>query len=244
MPYLIAPPISKDLPGLWAEGSPYHSDVIYDICSTDPKMPPVHYERHVIKPHSVCHFDAPGHIIPGGETIDALIQENPKVFYGPAVVIRIPKPDFKSHFKLLQVLHHEIPLASLRSALKRIGVNEIPDKLLIGFEGASPDFYRDPTHALTLSLEAARWLTSSPSFNLLGTIWKSTDFQPGSRERPIHTEIFNHRAGILECLNLTSVPEGEHYLSAFPIPLVGATESPVLPVLFGRDEISWKPIRR
>jgi len=182
MPYLIAPPISKDLPGLWAEGSPYQADVIYDICSTDPKMPPVHYEQHVIKPHSVCHFDAPGHIVPNGKTIDALIEENPEIFHGPVVVVRMPKPDFQPHPKLPHVSHHEITLSSLRTALNRIGVHRVPDKLFICFEGASPDFYRDPTHALTLSLEAAQWLTASPNFNLFGTIWKSTDFQPGSRE--------------------------------------------------------------
>ena len=239
MPYLIAPPITKELPGLWAEGRPYHSELIYDICSTDPKMPPVHYEAHSIKPHSVCHFDAPGHIIPGGPTMSDLLRERSEIFFGPAVVLRLKTPEFRPHPRLPTVQHFEVSKEALQRGLKDLGISSVPNKLLLTFEGDEPDFFRDSTRAMTLSLEAAQWLTSASNFNLLGTIWKSTDFQPGVRERPIHTEIFK-QAGVLECLDLSRVPEGEYYLSAFPLPLESATESPVMPVLFTREEIAWR----
>lgn len=95
----------------------------------------------------------------------------------------------------------------------------------------------DPQFALTLSAEAAEWLASNPKFSAYGTSWKSTDFQPVSRERPIH-KIFLKSAIIYECLELTGVPDGEYFLSAFPLPLKGATESLVCPVLFTFDEIA------
>jgi kynurenine formamidase len=75
-------------------------------------------------------------------------------------------------------------------------------------------------------MEAAKYLTSLPKFNLSGTSWKPTDYQPGSPLRPIHNEIFK-KALILEYLNLNSVPEGEYFINCFPLNLKGASESPV-----------------
>ncbi|MBC7385817.1 MAG: hypothetical protein H7301_06610, partial [Cryobacterium sp.] len=82
MPYFLAPPIRKKDPALWGEGSPYSSEVIYDICSGNPVDPPTHYESHQLKPHSVCHFDAPGHIHADGLKIDGLYEKDPTLFYG------------------------------------------------------------------------------------------------------------------------------------------------------------------
>ena len=223
------------MPGLWREGAPYSSEVIYDICSTDPADPPVHYESHVIKPHSICHFDAPGHILPGGETIEQMLKERPSIFYGPAVVVRLKDNNILRAGKMGHVSHWVISREELRAAVGRV-TSKHPEKLLLTYEGAPPDFYSSLHQAMTLSLEAAEWLTSQPQFNLFGTIWRSTDFQPGSRERPIHKTLFR-QAGIIECLDLTEVPEGEYFLSAFPIPLDGATESPVCPVLFRSNEV-------
>lgn len=238
MPHILAPFISKRMPGLWGEGHPYSSEVIYDICSTDSSVPPIHYEEHSIKPHSICHFDAPGHIIPGGKKIDELITGMPDFFYGAVTVIRIPRPNFSPHLLNPLTKQYEITVDDILTAMGM--PSKIPsfNKLLVTFEGATPDFYASTEYALTLSLEAARWLTSLKNFNLFGTPWKSVDFQPNSRERPIHTELFKS-AGILECLDLTKVPQGEYFLSAFPLPLMNATESPVCPVLFTRNEICW-----
>ena len=236
MPYILAPTIRKNMPGLWREGAPYSSEVIYDICSTDAQSPPVHYESHLIKPHSICHYDAPGHVLPGGETIDQLLEGKPAIFFGPTLVVRLKSPRFLPANTTGGISHWLVGKEDLRSAIAKLTPNHHPEKVFLTFENAPRDFYASNEQAITLSLEAVEWLTSEPSFNLFGTVWKSTDFQPGSRERPIHRTLFR-QAGIIECLDLTGVPEGQYFLSAFPIPLAGATESPVCPVLFRADEL-------
>ena len=79
---------------------------------------------------------------------------------------------------------------------------------------------------------------NNSKFCMYGTSWKSTDFQPGSKERPIHKIFFNNDTLIFECLNLQSVPNGEYYWFAFPLPLEGASESPVCPVLLTKQELT------
>jgi kynurenine formamidase len=235
MPYIISPVIDTDVPGLWAEGSAYSRETIYDLCSPDPQSPPVNYSSHLLKPHSICHFDAPSHIIPDGATIDRLIEASPEVFYGPTVVVRLKDPKFLPHSRASSILHWEISLRELISNLRRIKIDRV-EKILITFEGAEKNFYQDSHRALTLSEEAARWLKHDKNVNLFGTVWKSTDFQPGLRERPIH-KIFFENGSVLECLNLSEVPEGNYFLSAFPLYLKSSSESPVCPVLFSENEI-------
>jgi len=240
MPYVIAPAISKHMQGLWAEGSPYTSEVIYDICSPDLKSPPVNYSSHTIKPHSVCHFDAPKHIIDSGKTIDQLFTEQQDIFYGKAVVVRLKGNNFLPHARAPSVLHWEVSKQELQEGIGALGKVDFSSiqKILLTFHGAQDDFYSKQNTAFTISTKAAAWLTSLPKFNLFGTIWKSTDFQPGERDRPIHRAIFE-KGGILECLNLSHVPQGEYFLSAFPLPIESASESPVCPVLYSRDELNW-----
>lgn len=235
MPYILAPIVKKNMPGMWAEGSPYSTETIYDICSNDMSLPPVHYEMHALKPHSICHFDAPGHIIQNGKTIDELIEQTPEIFYGSVTVLNLKKPNFNPHQNAPHIQHWEVTLEELKNGLAHLNVSSIR-KLFLTFEGAKENFFNDPKHALTLSVDAATWLTSEFDFNLFGTIWRSTDFQPGTRERPIHRILFN-KGGILECINLTHVPEGNYFLSAFPIPLEGATESPTCPILYTSSEL-------
>jgi len=233
MPYILASQISKSASGLWGEGNPYSTDNIYDFCSHDPVSPPVHYDSHLLKPHSICHFDAPAHVIHGGDTIDQIFEKNPKIFFGWAEVVNLGKPKFKPHGKILQMQHWEVSLEELQKACD--GLQSL-QKIVLSFENISSDFYVSRDRALTLSVEAAQWLSSSPGFNLLGTPWRSVDFQPGSSERPIHKEIFKN-GGILECLNLEGIPAGRYFLSAFPIPLKDASESPVCPVLYTQQEL-------
>jgi arylformamidase len=68
--------------------------------------------------------------------------------------------------------------------------------------------------------------------------WKSSDYKPGSAERPIHKTLFK-KAVILECLNLSEVPEGMYFLNAFPLRIEGASESPACPVLFTKNELAF-----
>ena len=236
MPYVLAPTIKKSLQGLWQEGSPYTSKVIYDICDPDPKKPPVHYEAHTLKPHSICHFDAPAHIVAGEPTIDKLFSTSPSIFYGPVLIVRLKKQNFMPRPRQNNWSHWEVTKEEILDASEGYNFLNL-QKIFLTFDGAEEDFYINPNRAFTISSEAAKWLTSLRKFNLFGTIWRSTDFQPDSRERPIHIELFK-RAGILECLDLSKVPSGEYYLSAFPLPIEGASESPVCPVLYSKNEIS------
>ena len=87
-----------------------------------------------------------------------------------------------------------------------------------------------------MSIEAAEYLISFDKFNLFGTSWKSTDFMPGSFERPIHNTIFK-KALILEYINLNAVSEGEYFINCFPLNLEGASEAPVTAVLFDLNEL-------
>ena len=115
----------------------------------------------------------------------------------------------------------------------------IPPKILISTEyyPLNQQNYHDPNYVLTLSQDAADFLVEQNGFNLYGTSWKSSDYNPGSPNRPIHNTIFK-KAVILENLNLKNVPSGIYFMCAFPIPLENASESPVVPVLFNMNEIN------
>lgn len=239
MPYFLSPMIRKSAPPLWMEGDPYSSQVIYDIQSTDPKTPPVHYESHTLKPHSLCHMEAPGHTMPGGKTVEAFFEgSQSQCFYGPAVVVRLGPPSWQPTNTPGNV-HWEISLDSLTQAVVRVtGRLAVPERLLVTPDQVpvTSEGEHSPSHAFTLSVEAAEWLSSEPNFKTFGTSWKSTDFKPGERVRPIHERIFR-RAAIFECLKLNEVPEGVYFWVGFPLPLVGATESPLAPALFTKEEL-------
>jgi kynurenine formamidase len=115
----------------------------------------------------------------------------------------------------------------------------IPNKILIStdFYPLNNDGYHDPNYVLTLSQEAADYLISLKEFHLYGTSWKSSDYNSGRTERPIHNTLFK-KAGILENLDLKNVPEGIYFIAAFPLPLEEASESPVVPVLFTKEELA------
>jgi kynurenine formamidase len=194
MPYLIAPIIRKDLPELWAEGSPYSTEKIYDLCSGKENSPPVNYDAHTLRPHSICHFDAPNHIIENGNNITETLAKNQRTFYGPVSVLRLNEKKFVPHPSVQKVLHWEVSLMDLQTALRNEDPSKI-EKVFLTFEEAASDFYADRNFSFVLSLEAAQWLTSLPNFNLFGTVWRSADFQPGSRERPIHRELFKRGGG-------------------------------------------------
>jgi kynurenine formamidase len=86
-----------------------------------------------------------------------------------------------------------------------------------------------------LSQSAAELLVDN-NIKLYGTSWKSSDFLPGSKERPIHNTLFK-TALIMECLDLKDVPAGVYFMNAFPIALENSSESPVCPILYTKEEI-------
>ena len=227
MPHILSPIISKKLPGLWGEGRPYESATIYDIHNKAPNSPSVQYESHLLKPHSLPHMDAPGHIIPGGHTIDWFFKENQfDRFYGKALVIRL---------KGNTTAPHVVTLEELKSNVHRVtNKHTPPNRLLLTLDNYPSDEngLHSQNHPLVLSEAAANWLINeNPKFCVYGTSWKSTDFQPGSKERPIHKILFSKNVGIFECLHMKDVPEGEYYWFAVPLPLENASESPVCPIL-------------
>jgi arylformamidase len=236
MPYILSRPVHPALAPQWGEGAPYQKLNIYDGCeSTERSVPPVHYDAHTLRPHSLTHADAPAHIDARGATIDQYFKRDAQhsPFWGRATVVQIPVRLFKEKVCRLS-------LADLQAALQAAtGQTRAPDRLLLSAQGLPEhaELGHPPDWPLVLSREAAEWLAGNKNFVLYGTSWKSTDYEPGSRDRPIHRIVFE-RALIFECLDLTPVPPGEYFWVGMPLWLVGASESPACPILFRKDELN------
>lgn len=232
MPYILSPMITTKSSAMWGEGPAYEKKNIYSIESG--KMPPVHYDEHIIRSHSLTHLETPAHTMNDGQRLETFYQNKIHFFFGPVTVIKLRGDKYVS--KGNGIYHWVIAVDEIKD---RLG-DTIPDKLFITTEvyPRNADGYHDPDYVLTLSQETADYLTSHSSFHLYGTSWKSSDFNPGKAERPIHNTLFK-QALILENLALKNVPEGRYFLSAFPLPIEGASESPVVPVLFSKSEMEF-----
>jgi kynurenine formamidase len=230
MPYVIAQMISETTPALWGEASAYRRENLYAI--RPGALTPVNYDTHILNSHSLTHVEAETHVVEGGRSLDHYLQR-PAHFFGPAVVVKLPGDRYHPHW--------EVSADELRANLGRVlAGREFPGKLLLttAVTPKTSAGYHDPASVLTLSPEAARHLADLPNFTLFGTTWKSSDHRPGSPERPVHKTLLA-RGIILECLELAHVPEGIYFLSAFPLPIKGASESPACPVLFTCEELSF-----
>ncbi len=182
----------------------------------------------------MAHIETPLHTQKEGKSIDYYFASHPQHFYGKCHVVKFENKNWVD--KGSGVKQKEISLKELKS---KIGQIQNLEKLLISVDSIDENEfgYHEPNDVLTLSLAAAEYLASLKSFNLIGTSWKSSDFMPGSAERPIHNELFK-KALILEYINLNKVPEGEYFLNCFPLNLEGASEAPVTAVLFNKNELS------
>ena len=234
MPYILSPLIGLDSPGMWAEGPAYEKKSIYSIAPG--KMPPVNYDEHVIRSHSLTHLETPAHTQKEGKRLDSYYEGNLNHFYGKTLVIKLSGNNYES--KGNNLFHWIVSVDEIRERLDGLKITSLPDKILISseFYPMNAQGYHDPNYVLTLSQEAADFLVSHSNFDLYGTSWKSSDFNPGKAERPIHNTLFKS-ALILENLNLKDVPEGIYFMSAFPLPFKDASESPVVPVLFTKEEL-------
>ena len=241
MPYLLSPLISQELPGLWGEGAPLEIENIYDIHSDDPKKPPVHYNSYHLKPHSLPHVDAPGHIIPEGKKIEDLLRsESTEIFYGRTLVVKLKGNRFQLIDEQAGLYVWKVNQEELFKEIYRLcPAEKIPRRILVTANEAPlhPSGFHDPNYVLVLEKGAAEALVEIDGFCLYGTSWKSADFEPGSRERPVH-KVFFEKGAVMEMLKLDHVPEGEYFMSAFPVPIQGATESIVCPVLYTKEELS------
>jgi kynurenine formamidase len=234
MTYVISNIISVGLPGLWAEGSPYFKSNIYRI--EEGKLPPVNYDSHQIKPHSITHVETLAHVDKTGNTIDYFIKNHIEYFFGNCLLIKL-KPDYKE--LSVGLFQHEVSLGELVNKIEIFGgIKQIPGKVLLTTENYHENKYgfHDENYILTLSIEAAQFLTDIPQFHLFGTSWKSCDYQPGKADRPIHKILLNNGIAY-ELLKLNHVPEGFYYFTGIPLYLENASESPVTPVLIDNNHI-------
>lgn len=230
MPYILSPDISENLPPLWFEGHVYKKVNLFEI--EVGKLPPVHYDSHILNAHSLTHIEAETHVVKNGKSLDEYFK-HPEFFYGPAVVVKLSGDQYNPHW--------EVTKFELESALlKALDGKPFPGKILLTSENyPENDFgYHKPECILTLSQEAADYLCTFSNFNLYGTSWKSSDYKPGSPDRPIHKTLFE-KAVILENLSLQDVPAGIYFLSSFPLKIKGASESPACPVLFTKEELNF-----
>ena len=234
MPYILSPEITLDSPGMWREGVAYEKKSIYSIESG--KMPPVNYDEHIFRSHSLTHLETPAHTMKNGKRLDSFYRENLGYFFGKTLVIKLTGNKYKSVGN--NIFHWIINADEIKGRVEDLGIDSLPGKILIATDEypVNAQGYHDPDYVLTLSQEAADFLISNENFNLYGTSWKSSDYNPGRSERPIHNTLFK-KALILENLNLKIVPEGIYFMTAFPLPLKDASESPVVPVLFTKDEV-------
>lgn len=233
MPYYISAGIDESYPGLWGEASSYEKRNLYSI--REGSLPPVNYDVHTIYSHSVTHIESPKHTIRDGKPLDSYFA-NPCSFFGKCRVVKIKGNKYTKRIdRGVESFHWEVSLKELMVALN----GAEPQKILLTSDNYPEDTHgrHDPRYVMTLSVEAARYLTSIKGFDLYGTTWKSSDYEPNSSARPIHNILFES-ALIMECLVLNHVPEGDYFLSAFPLNIIGASESPVSATLFSENEIS------
>ncbi|XGC80771.1 hypothetical protein ACES2L_15710 [Bdellovibrio bacteriovorus] len=239
MPYILSPPITTKMPGMWMEGTPYEKEELYSI--QPGKLPPVNYDKHILKSHSLTHAEAQLHVEENGHGIDHYFK-NPGVYFGRTIVVRLPGNNYKELPTKNGIYHWEVTRQELEENLNRVlaMVGGKCTKLILTseFYPQNEEGFHDPNYVLTLSVEAAQYLVGFEGFNLYGTSWKSSDFKPGSPERPIH-KILLEKAAIFELLDMKNVPEGEYFFVGFPLRIQGASESPACPVLFTKTEIQF-----
>lgn len=234
MPHVLSPLISTDAPGMWFEGPAYSKKNIYSL---EPgKQPPVNYDEHTLRPHSLTHLETPAHTQKNGNRLDFYYEKHVNFFFGKTLVLRLRGNNYQALGN--NIFHWVISLKELKESLAEFSTKNFPEKILITteFYQQNNDGYHDPNYVLTLSQEAADYLISHQEFHLFGTSWKSSDYNPGKAERPIHNTLFKNGV-ILENLQLKDVPQGFYFMSAFPIPLKDASESPVVPILYAHHEI-------
>src|SRR5690606_17009643 len=135
----------------------------------------------------------PAHTVRNGKRLEFFYQDL-NFFFGQTLVIKLQGNRYEA--KGNDIFHWIISKDELQEKLNQL--KSIPKKILISteFYPLNNNGYHDPNYVLTLSQEAADLLISLDGFHLYGTSWKSSDFNPGQPERPIHNTLFK-KAGIL-----------------------------------------------
>lgn len=230
MAYYIGQTINEAIPPLWGEERAFLKKNLFSIEPN--KLPPVNYDSFIMNSHSLTHIEAESHVVKSGKNLDFYFNDL-SYFIGPSLVVKL-KGNRYVQLENGKTWHWEVSKNELQSEMNRVlGNRSFPGKILLTTENypVTSYGYHDPDYVLTLSQEAADYLISLHGFNLYGTTWKSSDYKPGSLERPIHKTLFK-KAVILECLDLSKVPEGVYQLNAVPLKIEGASESPASPILY------------
>ena len=239
MPYILSPIIKERYEGMWFEGDPYKKNSIYKISENDEDSPPVNYSSYTIKPHSLTHLETRAHTSNNGNTVDYYFSKNIyEHFWGKTTVIKLKGDNFVKSENDENIKVWKITIEEILTELEVINNSKlIPKRLLISLENLPLNIHglHDPKYVLVLSEDAARYLVDN-GLKLYGTSWKSSDYEPNSKLRPIHNTLFES-ALIMECLDLDRIPSGNYFLNAFPLPLEGASESPLCPILYTREEV-------
>lgn len=158
--------------------------------------------------HAGTHADAPLHVDPAGEAIDALPLD---AFAGPAVVIDVSGPDG----------------AIDRSELEAAVAGVEPERLLVAtgcdWSAGFPPRWRG------LSADAARWC-GERGLRLVGTDAPSVD-APENVALDAHRALVGAHVAIVESLALAGIAPGRYEFLALPLRWTGADASPVRAVL-------------
>jgi arylformamidase len=159
--------------------------------------------------HTGTHVDAPGHFIPGAETIEALPLD---VLVGPCRVVDVAAAP-------------HVTAAALEAALGR----DAPERLLLrtrNSSGPSPvwESARFEPGFAAIAADGAQWLVDR-GVRLVGVDYLS--IEPFEAKEPLtHRILLGARVVAVEGLDLRAVPAGRYRLYCLPIPLVGADGAP------------------
>ena len=162
--------------------------------------------------HTGSHVDAPWHVFEKGIPVDQL-----------------PLAELVGRCRVLDLTQVEKAVTWPDLLAKQVKPGE---RLLLktsnSFRGWQ-EFYSDYVY---LDGEAAEQLADLP-VRLVGVDYLSIKQRGSSDHRP-HTALLEKNIPILEALDLSQVPEGEYYLVALPLKLVGLDGSPVRAVLLSQ----------
>jgi len=233
MIYILSHKIRNNIEGFWKEGNNANIKIIYNFGENEP---PVSYFSYELKAHSLTHCESEKHVVKDSISLDKLLEKKPEYFVGNCLLLKFKKNFNKiSENKLLQI----IELGDFLNKINALNLSLIPQKILFTLEEYPTNEYgyHHPDYILLISEELARYLVVNYKLNLYGTSWISTDYQPNSKERPIH-KILLRNGVIFECLNLLDVPEGFYFFCGIPNYLDSTSESAVTPVLINQDYIA------
>lgn len=164
--------------------------------------------------HTGTHIDAPFHFFAEGKTLSQIELER---YFGRAVVVDVPKPDFG--------------LITLQDVLDR-GL-EIMEGDMVFFNTHRGEHW-DDHHAMmrfaSISEELAQWLADK-KINMVGIDASSVDIansiRPKDFDGPVHKIFLGNEILILECLDLRLIPAGYYKASVLPMAIKDGDGAPV-----------------